>query len=253
MLQLFSFSLYAQISLGQKAFEEGIRLNERGRPLEAERQFVRALEFDPGNADIHFELANAYAARFDKWKHKPNHPTALGWLEKASSSFEQVIMIRPDYLAAHYNLGVIYTKRMEYEKARAQFQKVLSLDSRSVAAWMQIGKIYEEQGFFDEAEDAYLKAREFDYTNPEIRSVLEDLKLNRADYAKRAAARDAASSLEKYRRGFRYAAFSPASDYARDRRNAIENAQGPLAAIPYAAAMIIEEFMNRKAAKQVDD
>ncbi|MEI7751475.1 MAG: hypothetical protein WCJ71_05210, partial [Candidatus Omnitrophota bacterium] len=43
----------------------------------------------------------------------------------------------------------------------------------------QIGSVYEEQGFFDEAKEAYLKARELDYGNPDIQEAIRDIDVKR--------------------------------------------------------------------------
>ena len=136
------------------AYQEAIKLREQGRFEDAEHQLLRALEEEPGNADYHFELANVYAATYDQWNQTAKS-LAQKKLDQAAYEFSQVTMIRPDFVAAHYNLGVILKNRGDFEKAREKFRKVLELDSTSSAAWMQIGASYEAQGFFDEASDAY--------------------------------------------------------------------------------------------------
>ena len=44
----------------------------------------------------------------------------------------------------HYNLGVFYTKKMEYERAIAEFEKVLDIDPDDAYAHFNLGYIYAE-------------------------------------------------------------------------------------------------------------
>ncbi len=211
--------------------------------LEAENGLLSALENDPVNPDFRFELANIYAAHYDRWRERPGDERAQEFLNRAAHQLEQVVMIRPDDVPALFNLGVIYKKRREYEKARAQFKKVMILDPQSIAARMQIGAIYEEQGFFNEARDAYLEAREIDFFNPEIRSAIEDLEHAESDWIERDRQRHSQDLL--FRREFRYTAFSQARTLLEDRNAQYNNQAGLAQALPYAAALLIQQFMNR--------
>ncbi len=227
---------------GQEAFQEAMHFRANGLLLEAENKMLEALQVNPGNPDFHFELANIYAARYDQWSKTPFHPAAQDLLNQAVYQLEQAVMIRPDNIPPLFNLGIVYKKRAEYENARAQFQKVLELDPKSVASWMQIGAIYESQGFFHEAYDAYQKAREIDYYNPEINSAIQDLKDTEATYVEERRQRDA----RQYglAREFSYAAFSQARNLPRGGPTEEMQSGGAVQAVPYLAAMLVQQFMT---------
>ena len=169
----------------REAFGQGLALKNEGRMTEAERYFKKALEEDPSNADYHFELANIFALE-------------RSTLPSAARELEQAVMIRPDFVAAHFNLGVVYKKWGKYEEARAEFKKAMALtppDQPATPYLMQIGSIYEEQGFYDDAETLYKEALEKDYGNRDIRNALETLNERRASAAQRAR-REQASQLQ---------------------------------------------------------
>ena len=148
----------------RQAFEQGLAAKNENRLNEAEHYFKKALEEEASNADYHFELATVFALQEN--------------LIAASRELEQAVMIRPDFVAGHFNLGVVYKKRGKFEEARAQFKKAMTLTppGQSVTPFlMQIASIYEEQGFYDDAESLYKEALEKDYGNAEPRNALETL------------------------------------------------------------------------------
>lgn len=239
----------AEVHPGQAYFEEGIRLREDQKYTQAEAALRRALEKEPVNSDYHLELSKIYAAHYDAWGKYKNHPKARELLDLAAQSLENTVMLRPDDIAGHYNLGVVYKRQGEYEKAREQFKKVLEKDPDAPQAWMQIGATYEEQGFFDDAKDAYLAARERDYTNPEIRDAIEDLKELREDDRQRMQARQIADQRLAYLQGFRFSPYSHADSFS---RTSPSQSAAAVAAIPFVASMLVEQFMNRKAKEKMD-
>lgn len=234
---------------GQAYFQEGIRLREAKKYTQGAAALRRALEKEPVNSDYHLELANIYAAHYDAFGKYKTHSKAKELLDLAAHSLENVIMLRPDDVAGHYNLGVVYKRQGEYEKAREQFKKVLEKEPDAPHAWMQIGATYEEQGFFDDAKDAYLEAREKDYMNPEIRDAIDDLKDLREEDRQRMEARQVADQRLAYLQGFRFSPYSHADEYSR--RSPSQGAAA-VAAVPFVASMLVEQFMNRKADKKVD-
>ena len=161
-----------------RAFEQGLVSKEAGQLGEAEYYFKKAVEEEPSNADYHFELANVFALERDAALHGRDSLKANESLASAARELEQTLMIRPDFLAAHFNLGVVYKKQQKYEEARAEFKKGMELvpAGQPVTPFlMQIASIYEDQGFYDDAESVYNEAVEKDYGNTEIRNALETL------------------------------------------------------------------------------
>jgi tetratricopeptide (TPR) repeat protein len=164
-----------QVPPHQLAFQRGLELSREGRLDEAESQFKRALEENPSNADYHFELANVYAVQHDASLKSREPERAKNFMESAARELEQAVMIRPDFIPAHFNLGVVYKKLGKYEKARAEFKDVIRLNPQSIPAMLQIGEIYEEQGFIDEAESVYRDIRDRGLYNDDVALAVENL------------------------------------------------------------------------------
>ncbi|MBU9888765.1 MAG: tetratricopeptide repeat protein [Candidatus Omnitrophica bacterium] len=151
-----------------------------GELYQADRDLRAKLALDPGNAAYYFELSNIDAALFDRTR-KGKYPG--DWLSRSGEALEKVVMLDPGNKVAHYNLGVVYKRQGLMEKAREQFRKGLARcreeeEAALVAAfWVRIGETYAEQGFYEEAREAYLKARDYDYQNPDIQEAIEELRV----------------------------------------------------------------------------
>lgn len=151
-----------------------------------EREIKAKLGLDPGNADLYYRLSAVYVTLFDRTRTKKG-PQYLEWITKARDALEKVLMIRPQDKVAHYNLGVVYKRLGRMERAREELRKAIQLcdpvqDTYLLcAAWMEIGAVYEEQGFWNEAKEAYLKAREFDFGNPDIEEAIRSADAKRKE------------------------------------------------------------------------
>jgi len=149
-----------------------------------ERELKARLGLEPGNAELYARLSTVYATLFDRTR-KQKGGQSTEWLVKSRDALEKVLMIQPDDKVAHYNLGVVYKRLAQMERSREELKKAIRLCDPErdtyllCASWLQIGSVYEEQGFFEEAKEAYLKAREFDYGNPDIQEALRDLDVKR--------------------------------------------------------------------------
>jgi len=149
-----------------------------------EREIKAKLGMEPGNADLYYRLSAVYATLFDRTRTQKGNQS-LEWIVKSRDALEKVLMVRPEDKVAHYNLGVVYKRLSQMERAREELRKAIRLCDPEkdtyllCASWLQIGSVYEEQGFFEEAKEAYLKARELDYGNPDIQEALRDVDAKR--------------------------------------------------------------------------
>lgn len=149
-----------------------------------ERELKAKLGLEPGNAELYYQLSTVYATLFDRTRTQKGNQS-FEWLVKSRDALEKVLMIRPGDRVAHYNLGVVYKRLGQMERAREELRKAILLCGPEqdaylmCASWLQIGAVYEEQGFFEEAKEAYLKARELDYENPDIQEALREVDIKR--------------------------------------------------------------------------
>jgi tetratricopeptide (TPR) repeat protein len=233
----------------QAAYEEAVRLKQEGRYLDAEAQLRRAIEFQPSNANYHFELANLYAQRYDTLSEKSKDSSGPNLLDLAAKSLENVVMIRSNDIAARYNLGVVYKRLKKFEKARDEFREVLKLDPKQVNAVLQIGATYQEQGFFDDAKTYYEQAREMDYGNPGVQSAMAELEEHKRQQVQTGSRsnQDMFSRMQNMQGMFPHSNNSHAADFYRDGSDAGgANNQGMASALPYLGSWLYNQFMKSK-------
>lgn len=227
----------------QEAFHEGLRLKDEGSLDQAQREFAKAVENDPANADYHFELANLLAVQHDAAYSASENLRAAEMLEAASRSLEQAVMVRPDFLAAHFNLGIVYKKQGKYAEAREQFKEVLQMDPNQMSAYMQIAATYEDQGFYDEAQAVYEETRE-KFASQDVQYALQDLG-ERREAARMHAQNDMAnSSMNNWNqlRQLSQPGYQQTSD---------QQAQGnPTQAVPYLSSWLMQQFMKSRAPRE---
>ncbi|MEL0206775.1 MAG: tetratricopeptide repeat protein, partial [Alphaproteobacteria bacterium] len=72
----------------------GVLALQTNRPKQALRLLVRAVEEAPQNPQFHYNLASA---------HKQ-----LGDAQSALAAFQHAVILKPDYVEAHNNLGNLY-------------------------------------------------------------------------------------------------------------------------------------------------
>jgi Flp pilus assembly protein TadD/peroxiredoxin len=74
-----------------------------------------------------------------------------GYLDEAAASFAQVIVARPDYPEAYYNLGTLNLQRHNFAEARRNLEQALKLHPNYPEAWNNLGMMAAQQGNADEA------------------------------------------------------------------------------------------------------
>ena len=73
-------------------------------------------------------------------------------MNHAVESYKRALTIKPDFLDAQINLGVILTELGKLNEAKSSLRKALSIDSNSAMAHNSLGNVLKDQGIFDEAE-----------------------------------------------------------------------------------------------------
>jgi Tfp pilus assembly protein PilF len=58
---------------------------------------------------------------------------------------ERALEIKPGYLQAHYNLGLLYFTRGVTEKAAAHLKKIIEIDPSSALARHVLARVFERQ------------------------------------------------------------------------------------------------------------
>ncbi len=166
------------------AIPNGIGLNRQklGRHTEAAADFRAALQLDPLNAEIHYNLAVSLFAlnQFDKaaseaqaaLKIAPYDADAtvlLGnaWLQKkdyakARISFNQLLQNAPDDYAANYYLGLLSALEGKWREAERFLESALRVDPNSAEAHNTLGSVFHRQLKLDLAARHYQEALRLD-------------------------------------------------------------------------------------------
>lgn len=91
----------------------------------AEREFKRALELSPGDADVHFAYSVTYL-------------TPLGRLDEALAEIQRALALDPLSPYKITGAGMIYSDRREYDRAVEQFRKAIELDPSFYHAYEEL-------------------------------------------------------------------------------------------------------------------
>jgi Flp pilus assembly protein TadD len=152
----------------------GLNLLQRRQQKEAEQYLTRAVAIDPARwraynglgvmADLRkdYQLAAThYAAAL---KTRPDSPLLLnnlgysnylaGNLESAQRNLEFALSKNPQYERAWMNLGLMYTRRGQYEEALSAFRQVMD----DAEAWNNVGYLCMMDGKYGPAENFILQA-----------------------------------------------------------------------------------------------
>ena len=163
--------------------ERYLARNDTSKALE---QFLKALEINPDDPYLHYDLALTYDMKgvLDKAAHhlkeaielKPDYSDAYNYLgfvyfrqgrvdeaiESYNKALDNLLYMSPQ--DAHLNLGVAYLSIKQYQKAKVHLEEAIRLVPDFAAAYNSLGKTYEGLRQYDKARSAYEKALEF---NPE--------------------------------------------------------------------------------------
>ncbi|WP_333397292.1 tetratricopeptide repeat protein [Microcoleus sp. N9_A1] len=158
-------------------FQKGNWLKDRGDLGGAIENYQKALEFNPGDAEVHKKLAEVYVLQgeFEKaiascnvaLKFQPNFAPAyltMGnalhsqeKLEMAIQAYLQALKIQPEFAEASANLGSMYYKLGQLEQAANYYQKALALNPQLSSVNMMLGSVLQQQGKLDAAIACYQK------------------------------------------------------------------------------------------------
>ena len=122
----------------------GLLLHQRDRHPESVPLLLRSIELDPSNAMYRNNLASAFKD--------------LGRVADAERLYQQALVLKPDYLDAHMNLGVLHHSQGDYPHALVCFERVLQIDANSSQAWLNRGLALYEMARESEALDCYRHA-----------------------------------------------------------------------------------------------
>lgn len=116
--------------------------------------------------------------------------------DQALKAYQKVLELKPDKAAAYTNIGVVYYQTNRLDDAIAQYQKALSLDPKDAETQYLLGAAYTQKQNLAEAEKAFNTALGL---KPELAPAyvgLGNIYLLKKDFEKATTALEKANSLQ---------------------------------------------------------
>ena len=79
-----------------------------------------------------------------------------GKTNKAIGAYERVLQAEVNKPAVHFNLGVLYQEKAQFDTAISQFERVVSHDEYALGSHFALGECYRAQGRIDEALEHFI-------------------------------------------------------------------------------------------------
>ncbi|MDR4507354.1 MAG: tetratricopeptide repeat protein [Candidatus Brocadiaceae bacterium] len=133
----------------------GVFQHKLEQDLDAIENYKRALELDPKNSYILYNLGVGYLD--------------MGLYEDAEAIFKESLEIEPDYDKAHYNLAFSYHKQGRIDETIKELNTTLEVNPQYSDCYVVFGLISLREKKFEEAIGHYNKALEINPDNLEAR------------------------------------------------------------------------------------
>lgn len=125
------------------------------------KAYEQALVLEPNNPVFMNEIGKLYVLRSDAYRTLLNskeqqaredaQKNVNAELDKAADWFNKAITAKPDYAAAHYNLGLAYERQNRLSDAITKFEQVLSVNDKDASVAFQLAILYYRNGNKDAA------------------------------------------------------------------------------------------------------
>lgn len=160
-------------------------LQAAGRPKEAEAEFIRLCDMEPGVGDHHFGLALLYSAQgrqqdaieqfrkglalapdnADAWCNLGLACRAAGENLGALEAFGRAVSISPAMVKAHGNRGALLMALSRWEEAVQTWDRLLGLEPGIADVYADKGVALAQLGRIEDAADCFRRAEELDSNN----------------------------------------------------------------------------------------
>ena len=104
------------------------------------------------------DLIQLYPASPVIWDILATSNAQIGMLDEAIEAYKKTISLKPDYVDAYNNMGIILRNQGKFDEAISVYKKVIVLKPDYVKAYINMGIAFKDQDKFDEAIEVYKKA-----------------------------------------------------------------------------------------------
>lgn len=145
----------------------------------AVKDYLSAVELEPGNPLIHFNLGRSRLLLAQTILTSSNSEAAImeamSVLDEAKLNFEMTRELKDDYLLVDYNIGLVYQTKGEYEKALELFIIELNRYPESLDLLWQIAFVYELENNISTAIEYLEEIIALDIGNATVIQKIEEL------------------------------------------------------------------------------
>jgi eukaryotic-like serine/threonine-protein kinase len=136
--------------LGEAHVSLAVLLMNEGKPVESQREFLRAIDLDPNYANAHY-------------RYGMNYFVPLGRFDEGIAQIKRAIELDPLSAPINANLGRAYSMARRYPEAIAQLRRTIELDQGFGYGHGWLGVALDLSGRRDEAVAEYQKAYELSH------------------------------------------------------------------------------------------
>ena len=130
-------------------FNLGLLYYKNNKPLEALKEYRKALKLDPSNFQAHNNLGMIYKE--------------LGRLPDAVRHYQMAISVHPKYEKAHHNLAVAYYLQGHDEKATLELKRAIDCNPNVPETYNNLGLIYRKKKDLHQAKKMFEKGLSIDF------------------------------------------------------------------------------------------
>jgi len=107
---------------------KGVQYDDQGKYEQAINEFTKAIEINPGYADVYNKRGISYYNR-EKY-------------DLAIRDYNKAIEINPKYAEAFNNRGIVYYQQEKYDLATSNYTKAIEIDPKYAKAYHNRGLVY---------------------------------------------------------------------------------------------------------------
>ncbi len=135
----------------------GLILQSRGSGNQAEQFFNSAATFQSLQDSIETlrNLTIEYPHGIENWVKLANKYQESGQYSRAIRAFNSALIIQPQNLSIHTNIGNLYFMKGDTAEALNRYQAVVEKDSTLIDALLNLGVVYANMGNYRQAESAW--------------------------------------------------------------------------------------------------
>jgi tetratricopeptide (TPR) repeat protein len=143
---------WSECPTADELFDEALELHDSGRHADAAEKYRRAIELDPKDPVLYFNLANVYYE--------------LGGLEDSAAAYLKATQLDPQYVEAWNGLGCVLSQLDRSKEAIVSLRRAVQLVPDYGDAHFNLASELEEQGQNDAANEHWSRYLELDRTGP---------------------------------------------------------------------------------------